>query len=76
MLLISPNASQVEKERETIGTEAQQAKASLQEAEAALATHKAEAKRLAEMLQGADQVKGTLTPAASALVVSMRPQHA
>lgn len=52
---------QVEKERETIGTEAQQAKASLQEAEAALATHKAEAKRLAEMLQGADQVRQVST---------------
>ena len=51
------SCAQVEKERETVGQEAQQAKARLEEAESSLATHKAEAKRLAEMLQGADQAR-------------------
>ena len=53
----------MEKERETIGQEANQAKTQLSEAEASLATHKAEAKRLAEMLQGADQASPDCTAA-------------
>ena len=47
---------QVEKERESISAEATLCKQQLAEAEAALATHKAETKRLGELLQGADQV--------------------
>ena len=50
------HAAQVEKERESISAEATLCKQQLAEAEAALATHKAETKRLGELLHGADQV--------------------
>ena len=59
-------AAQVEKERESISAEATLCKQQLAEAEAALATHKAETKRLGELLHGADQVgPRTCRPACS-----------
>ena len=60
------HAAQVEKERESISAEATLCKQQLAEAEAALATHKAETKRLGELLHGADQVGcGSCGPARS-----------